>query len=733
MAKILYQLGKWAVDHKKSVFGITIGILVAMAVLSVSIGTKFQEEMSIPGSESVKAMEIMNHEFGAGGDGKAQTRIIFKASDQETLTSAAVNRTITDALNEIKQNEHVAAVSSPSELGNLTKDQTIGYAVVVYKDKVFKVPDNAKDSVLDGVNKVRTAGIQAELSGDIDFSKSSSGSTEAMGIVIALIILSITFLSFLVGIIPILTSVFGLGISLLLISMGSRIMDMPSVTLTLAAMLGLAVGIDYSLFILNRFRKQLEQGFSVKEAVAISNGTAGGAVAFAGITVIIAMVGLSVVRIPFLTIMGLGAAISVLFAVLVAVIFVPAVLGILGSKIGPYRRNRFLELVTFSRRRARKASTESNAWGRFVTKRPLLKALFGVAILIVVSLPMSHMHLGLPDDSQKPKDSTMRKAYDLFSEGYGAGIHSTLAVIMRTDADTTDKDQAVLDLQGMLGGLENIVYMTPAIPSPNGNDYFISLMPTGGPNDIETSDLVQAIRDRADAIEQAKHVQVMVTGPTAVSIDLTNSLNHAIPLFASLIVGLAFLLLVVVFRSILVPLKAVLGFVLSLTASLGFVVFVIQDGHFMNVFGVPGSGPLMNFLPIFLIGILFGLAMDYEVFLVSRIREEYVRKGNSRQAIIAGIKDSGGVVTAAALIMISVFAGFMLAPDPMIKSMGMAFTFGVFFDAFIVRLMIVPAVMTLMGDAAWYLPRWLDRILPNLDIEGESILHDVEGHQTRQL
>ncbi|GGH83290.1 membrane protein YdfJ [Pullulanibacillus pueri] len=728
MAKLLYKLGKWAVDHKKSVFGTTIGILIILAIFAGTLGPKFNEDMSIPGSESVKAMTIINKEFSSGqGSSGAQTQIIFKAPKDKTLTSTSVNTSISKALETIQKNKAVASVAAPSQLKNLTQDQKIGYAVVTFKDQAPDVSDASKDIILDNVKKIRDAGIQAELSGDIDFSKSSSGSTEAIGIIVALIILSITFLSFLVGIMPILTSVFGLGISLLLILLGSRVIDMPSVSLTLAAMLGLAVGIDYSLFILNRFRKQLSEGHSVKEAIAIANGTSGSAVVFAGLTVIIAMVGLCVVNIPFLTIMGLGAALSVFFAVLVAVIFVPAVLAMFGNKLGPDRKNRFLQWVTFSRKRKPNSNSKSNAWGRFVTKRPLLKALLGIAILVVISLPMGHMHLGLPDDSQQPKDSTTRKAYDLFSEAYGEGYHSSLAIVLETTKETAHPKQAVSELQDTLGSLKNVQMVNPAVPNKSGNHYMISVMPKTGPNDTKTNDLVKTIRDKAKSIEKENHVKIMVTGQTAVSIDLTNSLNKAIPLFASIIVGLAFILLVVVFRSILVPLKAVLGFVLSLVASLGFVIFVIQDGHLTQLFGVSATGPILNFLPIFLIGILFGLAMDYEVFLVSRIREEYVHKGNAHKAILAGIKESGGVVTAAALIMISVFVGFMLTPDVMIKSMGMAFTFGVFFDAFIVRMTIVPAVMTLMGDAAWYLPKWLDKILPNFDIEGEAIMREVKG------
>jgi len=461
----------------------------------------------------------------------------------------------------------------------------------------------------------------------------------------------------------------------------------------------------------------------VKEAIAIANGTAGSAVVFAGITVIIALLGLGVAKIPFLTMMGISAAVCVLFAILIAVIFVPAILAVFGHKIGPSRKNKFLARFT-----SKKNNEESNKWGNFVTKRPWTVTILGILLLVVVSIPFFHMQLGLPDNGTKSDETTERRAYDLLSEAYGPGYHSSLVVLAETDKSSKDIQSKVNNVVEELGDLTNVKNVNPPIPGKSGNTFMISITPKTGPNDIETNDLVHSIRELSD--KNKEQVKLYVTGATAVNIDISEKLNNAVPLFASLIVGFAFILLVLVFRSILVPLKAVLGFLLSLLATLGFVVFVIQDGNFYSLFGFPTASPVLAFLPVIVIGILFGLAMDYEVFLVSRMREEFTHSKDAKKAILAGIKDSGGVVTAAGLIMIAVFTGFMLAPDPIIKSMGFALTFGIIFDAFVVRMAIVPAVMTLMGKAAWYLPSWLDKILPNIDVEGTSIQKEKAESKT---
>ena len=728
MAKYLYKLGKWAANHKKRVILATIGILIIIAVASLSLGPSFSDEMSIPGTESAKAGEVLNKEFSSSDEPAPGTvNLVMKAPKNKTLESEEVVDAINQTLNEIKKDKSVVSVATPTELGNLNENKEIGFATVTYDVPAGKVTEKSKDIILDSIEGTRDEGIQTELAGSVAFSELEIGGiSEVIGVVVAFVILALTFTSFLAAGMPIITAVVGLGMGILVILIGTNFFDIPTFALSLAAMLGLAVGIDYTLFIMSRFRQELTKGHSVNEAIAIATGTAGSAVVFAGITVIVALLGLGVAKIPFLTMMGISAAVCVLFAIIVAVTFVPAILAIFGHKIGPSTKNRLLAEFTSKKK---KEDSDSTKWGNFVTQKPWTVTILGVLLLVVITLPFFHMQLGLPDNGTKSDETTERRAYDLLSEAYGPGYHSSLVVLANTDKSNGDIQENISKVTGELQDLENVKSVGPPIPNKSGDVFMISITPETGPNDIETNDLVHSIRDLSD--NNNEDIELLVTGSTAVNIDISEKLNDALPLFASLIVGFAFVLLVIVFRSILVPLKAVLGFLLSLGATLGFVVFVMQDGNFINLFGFPTASPVLAFLPVIVIGILFGLAMDYEVFLVSRMREEFTHSRDAKKAILAGLRDSGGVVTAAGLIMVAVFAGFMLAPDPIIKSMGFALTFGIVFDAFVVRMAIVPAVMTLMGKAAWYLPKWLDRILPNIDVEGTSIQTEVKKRKMK--
>lgn len=724
MAKYLYKLGKWVVENNKKVIGGTIAILIIIAFAAISIGPSFSDEMSIPDTESAEAGKILAKEFQTSNEpAPGNVNLVLKAPKGKTLESRDVVHVINKTIDKIKKDKSVVSVAKPADLGNYNKNKKIGYAVVTYDVPAEKVTEKSKKAILKSIKVTRNAGIQTELSGSVAFSELEIGGiTEVIGVVIAYAILAITFASFLAAGMPIITAAIGLGIGILSILIGTNYLDIPSFALSLAAMLGLAVGIDYALFLMSRFRQELAKGYNLKEAVAIATGTAGSAVVFAGLTVIVALLGLGVAKIPFLTMMGISAAVCVLFAILIAVIFVPAILSIFGHKIGPSRENKLL--AKLAKLTSKKKKEETNQWGEFVTKRPWIVTILGILLLVVVSIPFFHMQLGLPDNGTKSEQTTERRAYDLLSEAYGPGYHSSLIVLAKLDSKNGDSQPKINRVVKEIGNLKNVNSVSLPAPNKKGNIFMISIMPKTGPDNIKTSELVHSIRKLSD--NNKEKVELYVTGSTAVNIDISEKLNNALPLFASLIVGFAFILLVLVFRSILVPLKAVLGFLLSLGATLGFVVYVIQDGNFIHLFGFPTASPVLAFLPVIVIGILFGLAMDYEVFLVSRMREEFTHSKNPKKAILAGIKDSGGVVTAAGLIMIAVFTGFMLAPDPIIKSMGFALTFGIIFDAFVVRMAIVPAVMTLMGKRAWYLPKWLDKILPNIDVEGTTIQMEID-------
>ena len=723
IAKYLYKLGNWSTSHKKSVLFSTVGILIILVALVVYFEPSFKGELTIPNTPADKAAKLIKEEF-AGAANQSSLNIVFKAADHETLESEKAQSNIAAVLKKISEDSQVASVLSPIELNNLNEDKTIGYAQVTFAVQADKVSEKSKEHILDSIKITKNEGIQTEIKGgDIAFSDIEfEGIYEVIGVIVAFIVLAITFGSFIVAGLPILIAVLGLGISLLGIMFGAYFIDLNSISIILAAMLGLAVGIDYSLFIITRFKIELAKGNSINDSIAIAIGTSGSAVVFAGLTVIIGLLGLSVAQIPFLTLMGISAAISIFTAVLISIITLPAILGMVGHRLTPAKSNLLSKKGVDKSKK--KVVTNADKWGRLVTKHPVIVSLLSIAFLAILTIPFFHMNLGLPSDgTAKSTEMTERRAYDLLTEAYGEGFNAQLIVAAKVDELTEETQLAASEIVQELSELEDVKTVSPPIPSPSGKIFMIQITPQSGPDDIKTKDLVNVIREKSKATNKEHGIELMVTGTTAMNIDISQQLNDALPLFASLIVGLAYILLVMVFRSLFVPLKAVLGFLLSLGATLGFMVFVVQDGHFVNFFGFPAQSPILAFLPVITIGILFGLAMDYEIFLVSKMREIYIHSGDSRKAILYGMRDSGGVVTAAALIMMAVFFGFMMNPDAMIKSIGMALAFGVFFDAFIVRMTIVPAVMTLMGKTAWYIPKWLDKILPNIDVEGESITH----------
>lgn len=716
MAKWLYRLGYWSAKNRIKVLVGALVILLVVSGVALTQGAKFNQETTIPGLASQKTLERMYAEFPDIQDERGSTQLVLHTSGSGGLNAADIKSKIESQLDELKQDPQVDSVASPYENRSLTADGSSGYATITYKVAGADVPQSSKDLADRAARELRVSDIQAELTGSgYKPPMEIGGATEGVGVVIALVVLTFAFGSLLTGLLPIVTAVVGLAIGVMLIILGSNYWDVPTFAISQSSMVGLAVGIDYALMIISRYRQELGAGHDRTEAIAIATGTAGSSVVFAGITVMIALLGLSAVGVPFLSMMGIAGAVCILLAVLTAITVVPALLQLMGKRIKPKKR---------SRRSARQGD-RGNVWGRLVTGRPWLTVLLGVVLLGAVALPFADMQTGLPDDSQQSTEKTERRAYDLLTDAYGAGYHGPLVILAETakgkeGAERVNK--AIQDLQKD----PNVASVTPAMPSASGNVYLFRVTPKTGPNDAATIDLVKRIRQEAPAMEQQDQVALSVTGSTAVNIDITQKLNQALPQFCLIIVGLAFVLLTVVFRSLLVPLKAVLGFILSLGATLGFATFVIQQGHFQDLFGFHAQAPILNFLPIILVGILFGLAMDYEVFLVSRMREAFKRTGDAKASVRIGMRDSGGVVTAAGLIMVSVFTGFMLAEDPMIKVMGFALTFGIFFDAFIVRLWIVPGVMALLGKSAWYLPKWLDRLLPNLDIEGEEVAKIVE-------
>jgi uncharacterized membrane protein YdfJ with MMPL/SSD domain len=415
--------------------------------------------------------------------------------------------------------------------------------------------------------------------------------------------------------------------------------------------------------------------------------------------------------------MGLAAAATVSLAVLIAITLTPALLGFAGDRVTRVNR-----VLGYRREGKRKREQASLRWARFVTKRPLPVVVAGLVLLLVAAVPATGMKLGLPDDGSKSTSTTERRSYDLLTEGFGPGFNGRLTAVV--DAPGLDRSSQQRVAEGLAEGLAEfpgVATVSPPFQNETGDVTVVQVTPSSGPSSEETEKLVEDLRQRADEVEADTGIEAFVTGTTAVNIDTTDRLSAALPTYVIVVVGLSLLLLTAVFRSIWVPLKATAGFLLTIGAALGIVTWIFQDGNLADLFGVAQAGPIVSFLPVLMIGILFGLAMDYEVFLVSGMRERFVRSGNAHEAVITGFGKSGRVVTAAALIMFGVFGAFVLSDDPVTKSIGVALAVGVLADAFIVRMTLVPAVMTLLGDRAWSLPKWLDRRLPNLDIEGESV------------
>ncbi|NUV59065.1 MMPL family transporter [Streptomyces sp. CAI-85] len=734
MATFLYKLGRLAFRRRHFVALIWVALLTLAGVGAASAPAAGNSSFSIPGTEAQKAFDLLEQRFpGMSADG-ATARVVFKAPDGEKMTDAAHKATVEKTVKELSDGSEVASVAGPYEGNAVSKDGSIAYASVSYKVSGMELEDSSRDALETAADEARDAGLTVEIGGDALQTTPETGATEIIGIAIAAVVLVITFGSLLAAGLPLLTAIIGVGIGVSTIAALAAALDLGSTTSTLASMIGLAVGIDYALFIVSRYRAELAEGRSREDAAGRAVGTAGSAVVFAGLTVVIALVGLSVVNIPMLTKMGVAAAGTVVIAVLIALTMIPALLGFAGRRVRPAGEKS--KLLGGGRAKSAAKAAKPNMgtrWASFVVRRPVAVLLLGVLGLGAAAVPAASLELGLPDDGAQPTSTTQRKAYDLLSEGFGPGFNGPLMIVV--DAKGSDDAKAAFTEVGdEIKGLKDVVTVTPAAPNKAGDTATITVIPDSKPSSASTEELVHAIRDKGSDIKASTDAEVLVTGSTAMNIDVSQKLNDALIPYLILVVGLAFLLLIVVFRSILVPLKAALGFLLSVMAALGAVVAVFQWGWLSGLMGVEETGPVMSMMPIFMVGVVFGLAMDYEVFLVTRMREAYVHGEKPSQAVVTGFRHGARVVTAAAVIMMAVFAGFIGSSESMIKMIGFGLAIAVFFDAFIVRMAIVPAVLALLGKRAWWLPKWLDRALPNVDVEGEGLrTRSDAGDEDREL
>ncbi|NXY98427.1 MMPL family transporter [Streptomyces sp. BR123] len=716
MATFLYRLGRGAFRRRGLVALIWVALLFAAGFGAASAGAPTSGSFSMPGTEAQKAFDLLDEKFpGMSADG-ASARIVIKAPQGAKITDEANKaqvQKIVSGLQDGPGKAQVASVADPFQAQAVSRDGSTAYVSVKYTVSGMELKDDTREALTGAGADAKAAGLTVEIGGDALMAAPETGSGEVIGIAVAAVVLVITFGSLVAAGLPLLTALIGVGIGVSTVTALANVLDLGSTTSTLAMMIGLAVGIDYALFIVSRYRVELTEGHERDEAAGRAVGTAGSAVVFAGLTVVIALVGLAVVNIPMLTKMGLAAAGTVVIAVFVALTLVPSILGFAGRKVLPAGTKSKL----FGKGRPAGAEPKANVgtrWARFVLRRPVAVLLLGVIGLGAIAVPAGKLEMGLPDDGAQPVSTTQRRAYDLLSEGFGPGFNGPLLVVVDGGRKLAD------ETADRIKGLDGVAVVVPPTPNEAGDAAVITVIPKDRPSSAKTEALVRDIREGSGD-------DVLVTGATAMNIDFSQKMNDALLPYLALVVGLAFLLLMVVFRSILVPLKAALGFLLSVVAALGAVVAVFQWGWLGSVFGVEQTGPIMSMMPIFMVGVVFGLAMDYEVFLVTRMREAYVHGERPGQAVVTGFQYSARVVVAAAVIMIAVFAGFIGASEQMVKMIGFGLAVAVFFDAFVVRMAIVPAVLALLGHKAWWLPRWLDRLLPNVDVEGESLRRHLEA------
>ncbi|WP_063775580.1 MMPL family transporter [Actinoplanes rectilineatus] len=717
MANFLYQLGAVAARRRWLVLVAWVTVLAAAGVGAATLSKPTSSSITIPGTESQRAIELLAEKFP--GTGGASARIVVAAPTGHVLTEATYTTLASDALTALAKAPQVISVSGFTE-STLSADKRIAYADVSYAVAVADITDESKEALETIVAPARAAGLQVEFSGGVISTTEEAGSSsELYGMIIAYFVLALTLGGLVIAGMPLLNALFGVGIGMLGIQVVTGFVTLNSTAPALATMLGLAVGIDYALFIVARHRQQVRDGMDVHESIAIANGTAGSAVVFAGVTVVIALCGLAVAGIPFLTVMGLCAAATVAVTVLLAITLIPAILGFSGARIATSH------IGFLSKRGEPKANPFGQRWARIATARPWLTVIACLAVVGAMAFPVLDMNLGLPSDGTKSTGTTERRAYDLLAEGFGDGFNAPLTLVL-SGPGRTDMAAVATKAAAALSGDADIAVAVAAATNKAGDVSILSVIPKSGPDSQETKELVNRIR-AAGKQAQENGITPYVTGTTAFNNDVSDKLSSALAPFLVLIVVLALVLLLLVFRSILVPVKAAAGFLLSLGASMGMVTFVFQQGHLGGVFGIEATGPILSFLPVLVIGILFGLAMDYEVFLVSRVKEAFTHHGDARQAISDGMRDSARVVTAAGLIMTAVFAAFIFGSDATIKAIGFSLAIGVVVDAFIVRMTLVPAVLHLLGRSAWWLPQWLGRILPNVDIEGAALVQPAAG------
>ena len=718
MSNVLYRIGHFAGRHPWRVIGAWVVVAVSIVMLNAAGGGAYDEKFTLPGSESQAAADAIQERFPQ--ETLYASNIIFHSEDG--LTGRDQKAAIQQAVEQLGAGPHVIAVSSPYDPRGptLSEDGQTAFATVGFDlDKIGSAEFDAAEKAL---QVVRDAGIQVEYDGGLGYANDSAGgNSEMIGILFAIVILAIAFGSLVAMSLPIATALGAIVVGSSTIGIMAGLVSVPQITGVVGMMLGLGVGIDYALFILSRHRQNLAAGQSVPVAIGRANATAGLSVLFAGVTVIVAILGLKVSGVPMMEMMGYGSAIMVAVVMVASITLLPAMLGVVKHRVNSAR-------VPFVKQKpAYDPNSASARWAARVVAKPVRYGVAAAVVLGVLAVPVFSMHLGFADAGNDAPSSTTRKAYDLMADGYGPGINGPLQVVVDNGGETIP--EATLDrvAQG-LAAQSGVASVDTPVTNEEGDLAIIGVTPTTAPQDARTDELLVHLReDTIPAAVDGTDVEVSITGATALTSDVSSRLQQRMPWFLGAVIGLSFLVLMLVFRSVLVPLKAAVLNVLGVGAAYGVIVAVFQWGWGASLIGVHENVPIMPLAPMLMFAILFGLSMDYEVFLMSRVREQYLKHFDPRRAVVEGVGSTARVITSAALIMISVFASFILDLEVTTKMFGIGLSVAVFLDVTLVRMILVPAAMSLLGHRAWWLPTWLERRLPTIDIEGGE--HDGEEQQ----
>ncbi len=711
---IVARASGWAGGHRRLVLLGWFVALVGALAASSAIGTNYGTSFSLPGTESQRAVDLLKHDFPAqSGD---SDQIVLQARGT-SVTAPAVQARVTPVLAQIARLPHVSGVVSPYTAAGaqaVSRDGQVAFATVNFDQRANVLPKQAIERVISVAESARSPQLEVQLGGRAieQTEKVSLGAATAVGLLAAMIVLLITFGSLLAMGLPILTALLGLGTAIGLAGLTSQIITTPDFATQLAAMIGLGVGIDYALFLITRFRQNFRAGMDLETSISEAMDTAGRAVLFAGMTVIIALLGQFLLGVSFLYGLAVTSALAVVFTMLAALTLLPAVLSRFGERIArPGRRAR----KSGESSEAREARSAWARWASLIQRHPWPGAVAGLAIMLALAAPALALRLGNSDAGNNPPSSTTRHSYDLLAKGFGRGFNGPLQVVasLPSAGDRT----AVADIAAALRGSGDVASVSPAHLSPNGRTAVLLVYPVSSPQSLATTNLVEDLRKHTlPPVAQRTGTRILVGGQEASAIDFTGVLSSKLPLFVGIVVALSALLLLLVFRSVVIPLQAAFMNLLSIGAALGVVVAIFQWGWLGSFFNVK-AGPIEAFIPVMLFAIVFGLSMDYEVFLVSRIHEEWTRRRDATEAVTRGLASTGRVITAAATIMICVFLSFAVGDQRVLKLFGLSLASAVFLDAFVVRSLLLPSVLALLGRRTWALPAWLESRLPHLAID----------------